>query len=903
MIRSRAKYYEQGEKNTNYFLGLEKKNQSQKCMCSLINDEGNLIENRNEILKEQAKFYTKLYTSKNSFDTSSDQEKKTFFNDTHQINRLDEDEKQSCEGEITIEECEKVIKTMKNNKSPGVDGLPCEFYKVFWLDMKDIFVRSINTNYQNGKMSNSQRQSVIALIPKKDKDIRYLKNWRPISLLNTDYKIAAKVIAQRISRHLPKIISVEQTGFIKNRYIGENIRTIIDIIDYVENSEEPGLIFSIDFEKAFDCIDWNYMYNCLSYFGFGDGFISWIKTFYTDISSRTINNGWTSAPFSVSRGVRQGCPLSPYLFIICGEPLTNAIKNSPNIRGINIDNNEFLITQFADDTQLFLEGTEKSLNSAISLLENFAHCSGLKINFEKSECYKIGSIRNNNRTIKTYKTIKWSKGPINVLGIKIPITNRDDIFKLNIQDKLTNIKSTFNLWNTRNLTLIGKINIIKSQILSKLTYILTVLPIFPKHYLEEIQRMIYCFIWNGKTDRIQRQILINSIEEGGLKTPDLETYEKSLKLTWIKRYIDENNSGLWKYFLAKIMNNFGNIFLLSCNMDPNDEKISRVKNKFYKDILQTWFELNKIYNNEERIEPSQEFIWNNRNIKIMNATIFYKEWYENGIIHVADLFQNGNLISYNTLTNIYHIETNFIKYFSICSAIPREWKNKIKISGQTRPYNITSKVFSILSEHKKISRIFYWKLLQRKCKTPERIIRYWTQCFPELRKNDFKVFFRTALSCTVEAKIVSFQFKFLHNILPNNKLLYKMGKRESENCHFCKTEPDSLQHMFWGCKTVSEFYSKIENHLKDRLGQNFLLEKKEIFLGKNMYIRDNKTEFMNHLYLLLKCYIFTCFIKETVPLDIAFINKILITEETERYIANRKGALEKHAQKWGIYFS
>ena len=156
----------------------------------------------------------------------------------------------SCEGIINIEDCERVLKTMKNNKSPGTDGLPFEFYKMFWHDIKEIFVKSLEENYNNGMMSNSQRQSIISLLPKGNKDVRFLKNWRPISLLNCDYKVAAKVIAHRIRIFLPDLINNDQTGFVKDRYIGENIRTIIDLIQYVEDNDIPGFLFSVDFEKA-----------------------------------------------------------------------------------------------------------------------------------------------------------------------------------------------------------------------------------------------------------------------------------------------------------------------------------------------------------------------------------------------------------------------------------------------------------------------------------------------------------------------------------------------------------------------------------------------------------------------------------------------------------------------------
>ena len=169
------------------------------------------------------------------------------------------------------------------------------------------------------EMSPSQRQAVITLIEKQDKDRTYLENWRPISSTNVDAKIASKVIATRIVKLLPEIIHSNQTGYVLGRgYIGEAARSILDIMDYTKTYDIPGLLLFIDFEKASDSLEWNFMFKCLEVFGFGPSLTRWIETFYSNITS-IINNGTLSASFEINRGVRQGGPLSPDLFIIAVE--------------------------------------------------------------------------------------------------------------------------------------------------------------------------------------------------------------------------------------------------------------------------------------------------------------------------------------------------------------------------------------------------------------------------------------------------------------------------------------------------------------------------------------------------------------------------------------------------------
>ena len=212
---------------------------------------------------------------------------------------------------------------MSNNKSPGSDGLTVEFYKMFWNTLKPYFINSINYSFGKGELTELQKQSIITLLPKAGKNLDYLANWRPISLLNTDYKIATKTIANRIKKCLPEIISFDQTGFMKNRYIGENVCLIFDVIEHLNVKQKPGLLFFADFEKAFDSLNHSFILKCLKKLNFGSSLIKWVEVFYTNIKSLIINNGHLSDSFEIKKGVRQGCPLSSTLFIICLQLLSN----------------------------------------------------------------------------------------------------------------------------------------------------------------------------------------------------------------------------------------------------------------------------------------------------------------------------------------------------------------------------------------------------------------------------------------------------------------------------------------------------------------------------------------------------------------------------------------------------
>jgi len=163
---------------------------------------------------------------------------------------------------------------MDSNKTPGTDGLPAEFYKICWKDISTLLVSVLNYAFESACLSIAERRGVIKLIPKKDVELYYIKDWRPVTLLNTNYKITAKVLANRIKSVLPSIINDDHTGFMKSRFTGENIRLIDCIIQYAAKENIPGLLLFIDFEKAFDSLEWSFIVNSLRFFGFGPSIIN-----------------------------------------------------------------------------------------------------------------------------------------------------------------------------------------------------------------------------------------------------------------------------------------------------------------------------------------------------------------------------------------------------------------------------------------------------------------------------------------------------------------------------------------------------------------------------------------------------------------------------------------------------
>ena len=233
---------------------------------------------------------------------------------------------------MTIDEISLAVKNMNTNKSPGPDGLTVEFYRKFWDMLAPHLVLVFNSCFQAGEMCESMKTSNTRVIYKKG-DRKSLKNWRPISLLNVDYKICSKAMSIRLSKVLEFIVDPDQTCSVPGRKISANLHTLRDILDYLDRTGEAGILVSLDQEKAFDRVNRSFLQSLLTRFGFGPSFCNWINTFYKGANMRVIVNEWLTEPIPLSRGVRQGDSLSPMLYILCVETL--AFVHAPKLKAFS----------------------------------------------------------------------------------------------------------------------------------------------------------------------------------------------------------------------------------------------------------------------------------------------------------------------------------------------------------------------------------------------------------------------------------------------------------------------------------------------------------------------------------------------------------------------------------------
>ena len=275
----------------------------------------------------------------------------------------------------------------------------------------------------------------------------------------------------------------------KGRSIAENVFLIDSIINYAGNMNKPGLLMFIDFEKAFDSTELAFIERALNYFNFGPSLVNWFRLFYNQVSSAIQNNGWVSESFSLGRGVRQGCLMSPYLFIISAEILANFIRRDKDVKGFMTGEVKHKLSQFADDTMLILDGSEGSFCRATEVLDGFQVTSRLKVNYENTKVLWVGSAKNRGPTECNRPDISWVEGKVFALGVWFA-TDRNEMLRSNYDERIGKIKNVMKHGNLGDSHYWEKITLIKSLRASQLIYILTLLPTYT-NALQTVNKLLF----------------------------------------------------------------------------------------------------------------------------------------------------------------------------------------------------------------------------------------------------------------------------------------------------------------------------------------------------------------------------------------------------------------------------
>ncbi len=846
IIRSRAQYALEGERSTKFFLNLEKKKQRKKHITELENEKGDRITDFVEIIREVEHFYKELFKKEGVKQECVEEVLNTV------SARLSESEKNICERDIGIEEIKEAIKQTKKNKSPGSDGLTHEFYQTFVETVAPILWKVYRSMEESGVMPESMGLGVITILYKNKGSPLKLENYRPLSLLNTDYKILTKVLANRIKEVVGSIVSPSQAYSIKGRDITDTICTIRDVVEGMGKDGKGGLVLSIDLNKAFDRVEHSFIEQTMGKFGFGERIQKWIKLIYENAKSCVKVNGILTDPFPLERSVRQGCPLSALLYSITAEPLATLIKKDKEIKGIQIPNGGLsIIHQYADDTTFTVRDIE-SINKIRKQMEKYGKASGAKINVEKSEIMNIGGVMVEGSGVP----FKITKDFIKILGVNVG-GNAKEARDATWSGVLNKIKQVLQFWRLRDLRLRGKVVVVNSLLLTKCNYVMGVIDL-PDWVLNGIKEAVNIFVWGGKGVKISAKTLIADYSEGGLRLTDLNVKRNAIRVKTIKKYLCGKVEYGWKGYMRKYLNEGGGCGEEGVFMVLKKPMIGKMP-LFYQEVFTAWaeFVVNVNYECENINQVHNQPIFLNPRIRRGGKMLYNRLFMRAGVRKVKDLayeYVKGflpNRAIYDCVVG-WDDEIEKAKVDGECEnikkSLPEKWVGGIeretaKVGDWGMP-----EMYIVENERKKFLweinvKTIYKIMVQREIKVPASEA-VWQRVFPGLKE---KTIWRNLNVKYNGLDCENLDFKLRHNRIYTKVVIHQINKNVSRECDICETEPETLMHIFFECKELEEFHAKIQKLIKDGMGKEVAGDEwKKLFLfGECTNYKDKKVNLWN----------------------------------------------------------
>ena len=882
ITRSRVKWHEDGEKCSKYFLSLEKRNTMRNSIQSLIinnsitTDKGKILEHFSENLR-------KKYTKNDTADADA------YLHSTI-TQKLSDENKRILDAPISLNELRVALSGMKKGKTPGSNGFTADFFRHFWTFIGNFLYRAWFEKFLNNKNISSHNEGIVTLIPKSGTSHNSPKGWRPISLLNVDFKIISSAVAIRLKTVIHQLISPSQTAYIQGRFIGENSRLVYDIIEHLNNTSSSGIIMAVDFEAAFDTVSWEFLLGALDKYNFGHYFKKLIRTLYLnpELSSRISLEGNLGSKIYMGRGIRQGDPISGYLFNLIMEPLANQLKYSTIIKGIQTSSGrDIRISQYADDLIVFSSPQSNSISGVLQELNKFTEVSGLRTNVEKTKCLPIGNNVNTSALIDLGLTVV---NELKVLGINFGTSNIN-ITSNNVTVLLPNITKEIAQWQRRNLTLIGKITVVKSLLLSKLVHVLSALPNPDEALIKKLNSILFRFIWNNGPDKIKRSELVQDYKDGGLKMIDVHSFLAGLKVSWFKRLYWADHDVEWAN-IAKDM--LPSIETLACFGSTKLKDLSKkLNNQFWSHVILSWADFCAAYKPDVD-EVLSDKLWFSDNTRYTKTII--NKWDRKGLRFISDLFskEDGTLHTREYLSATYNVRMTFLCYTSMIRSIPAQLQHNVnnarKVVAPIFPYKI-----ALLSKKVCTNRIAYASLVRLSSNGGARakLERKWIRDVGQMHIGTL----RDIRFTTKNTYLQSLHFRIVKRIIATNTFLYRIGKAENPLCTFCKRENETLLHVLWSCDIVQRFVREVTNDIRSKFNIILRINKRNWFFPS----LENESIINILVITVAKHTIFRSKYRDFHPNTDIFLALLKLEASKERGAALRAQALNKFENKWGDF--
>ncbi|KAF5795822.1 putative RNA-directed DNA polymerase [Helianthus annuus] len=453
------------------------------------------------------------------------------------------------ESEFSAAEIKEGVFGCGDDRAPGPDGFNFRFFKRFWHLFENDFVSIMTAFFESGQINAGCGSSFIALIPKV-RDPSNLGDYRPISLVGVVNKVISKVLANRLKKVLGSVISKNQSAFLGDRFILDGPLIINEVCSWLKKSKKEALLFKIDFEKAYDNINWGFVIDVLRQMGFGDRWRQWIWGILSSARASVLVNGSPTFEFKCGKGMRQGDPISPFLFVVAMEALSCLFDKALElgvISGVQLPNDGPILSHlfFADDALIIGDWSKGNAINIVRILRCFHVCSGLRINLGKSSLFGIGVGIEEVDILAGSVGCKSESLPFKYLGLKVG-ANMNRI--VNWRPVYDVFEARLALWKSSLLSLGGRVTLIRSVLASLPNYYFSLYRA-PVKVIKDLERMMKKFLWGGscdvrKTHWVAWERLSIPVKSGGLGICKLFNINRALLCKWGWRYKKEKDN-LW----------------------------------------------------------------------------------------------------------------------------------------------------------------------------------------------------------------------------------------------------------------------------------------------------------------------------------------------------------------------
>lgn len=691
-LATRSRIYQWGDKSSKLLHRLCQGTRGSPALPGILGTDGQRIRNPSAIADSFAQYYATLYAPGEAQTPAMIGR----FLDDLPPKTLSDALREQLEAPLSQEELCAALGELQPGKAPGPNGFPSEFFKQYFLQLGPHYHQVVEASRERGFLPDDWRHADIVVFQKPGRPPESHKSYRPILLLNVEAKILAKVLANRLRPHISLLVHPDQAGFMPQRATRHNIRRAHVAVAVAERLGVHAALLLADMDRAFESLSWEYLFALLRRLNMGPRFLSYITLLYTDITASVRVAGATSPVFSIGRGTRQGCPLSPYLFALAMEPLAAWVRMDAQVAGLEwAEGLSDRIALYADDVLFFLTDIDKTGPRLLRIMQVFGETSGLYMNPLKSTLWILGQ---GARPGAWASSVQVVYDGVKYLGVFL--SNSQAVsWDRNLESVWTRVRADLKVWSHMPLTIYGRSAIFKMVSLPRLLYHLQNYPYFiPRSWFRRLNSALGQFLWGGRAARVALRTCFQSTYCGGLATSDILSYYMATQLLVLNEwwYGDRSDPayGVERYEMG---NHTLHTLLYSAPLRRPLPPATRV-------IFQVWRQaLRRIgwWGRLTRETP----LWHNGRLPQLAALQGFRGWDVVGISTLGDVMRGAVLKSFQDLQTDFQMpKTQFFKYLQFRHALSPSLEG-LTVLAEFSP--IEAKVFMGDLQDRKISKIYH----------------------------------------------------------------------------------------------------------------------------------------------------------------------------------------------------